>query len=436
VQQRAGVQPARRPGLTRRVTQETTMATATLAKFDYEVRDRAGKLVSGQLEADSQEAVASKLKSMGYAPVKISEVKNSGMSMEIKIPGLGGKVKLKDLAIFSRQFATMINSGLALIRALSILAEQTESDKLRETIEAVRADVEQGQSLSNSIAKHEKVFPKLYVAMVRAGETAGMLDEVLIRVAVMLEADVRLRSKIKSAMTYPIIVLVMALGLSTAMLIFIVPTFTAMFEDLGSELPAFTQLLVDLSDFVMSPLGVITYIVVPVVLWQTYKRIRATEKGRYTLDVLKLKFPVFGILFHKIALTRFARNLSTLLAAGVPILQALEITKDTVNNGPMGDAIGDVQDSVRQGESIAGPLSNHDIFPPMVVQMIAVGEETGNVDGMLIKVSEFYDTEVEAMTESLAAMMEPLMIAIIGAVVGGMVIALYMPMFKIFDAIQ
>jgi type IV pilus assembly protein PilC len=411
------------------------MATATLTKFDYEVRDRAGKLVSGQLEADSQQAVAAKLKSMGYSPLKISEVKSSGMQTEIKIPGFGGKVKLKDLAIFSRQFATMINSGLALIRALSILAEQTESDKLRETIVEVRADVEQGQSLSNAIAKHEKVFPKLYVAMVRAGETAGMLDEVLIRVAVMLEADVRLRSKIKSAMTYPIIVLVMAIGLSTAMLIFIVPTFTAMFEDLGSELPAFTQMLVNLSAFVMSPLGVITYIVVPVALWQSYKRIRATEKGRYALDVFKLKVPVFGILFHKIALTRFARNLSTLLAAGVPILQALEITRDTVNNGPMGDAIGDVQDSVRQGESIAGPLSNHAIFPPMVVQMIAVGEETGNVDGMLIKVSDFYDTEIEAMTESLAALMEPLMIAIIGAVVGGMVIALYMPMFKIFDAI-
>jgi type IV pilus assembly protein PilC len=411
------------------------MATATLSKFDYEVRDRAGKLVSGQIEADNQEAVAQKLKSMGYAPLKITEVKTSGMQTELKIPGMGNKVKLKELAIFSRQFATMINSGLALIRALSILAEQTDSAKLRETIEAVRADVEQGQSLSNAIAKHEKVFPKLYVAMVRAGETAGMLDEVLIRVAVMLEADVRLRSKVKSAMTYPIIVLVMAIGLSTAMLIFIVPTFTAMFEDLGSELPAFTQLLVDLSSFVMSPLGVVTYIVVPVVLWQAYKRIRATEKGRYTLDVIKLKVPVFGILFHKIALTRFARNLSTLLAAGVPILQALEITKDTVNNGPMGDAIGDVQDSVRQGESIAGPLSNHDIFPPMVVQMIAVGEETGNVDGMLIKVSEFYDTEVEAMTESLAALMEPLMIAIIGAVVGGMVIALYMPMFKIFEEI-
>jgi type IV pilus assembly protein PilC len=411
------------------------MATATLTKFDYEVRDRAGKLVSGQLEADSQDAVATKLKSMGYAPVKITEVKSTGMNMDIKIPGMGGKVKLKDLAIFSRQFATMIGSGLALIRALGILAEQTENDKLRETIEDVRDDIEQGQSLSVSLAKHEKVFPKLYIAMVRAGETAGMLDEVLIRVAVMLEADVKLRSKIKSAMTYPVIVFVMAIMLSTVMLIFIVPTFAGMFEDLGGELPAITQLLVSASNFVASWVGVLTYIVVPAVTWQAYKRIRSTEKGRYTLDVIKLKVPVFGILFHKIALTRFARNLSTLIAAGVPILQALEITADTVNNGPISDAVKDVQDSVRQGESIAGPLSNHDIFPPMVVQMIAVGEETGNVDGMLSKVADFYDTEVEAMTESLTAMMEPIMIAVIGGIVGGMVIALYMPMFKIFEVV-
>jgi type IV pilus assembly protein PilC len=248
------------------------MATATLSKFDYEVRDRAGKLVSGQIEADNQEAVAQKLKSMGYAPVKISEVKTSGMSTEIKIPGFGDKVKLKDLAIFSRQFATMIGSGLALIRALGILAEQTENSKLRETIELVRDDIEQGQSLSSSLAKHEKVFPKLYVAMVRAGESAGMLDEVLIRVAVMLEADVKLRSKIKSAMTYPVIVLVMAIMLSTVMLIFIVPTFAAMFDDLGGELPLLTQFLVSASDFVTSWLGVITYIVVPTVLWQAYKR--------------------------------------------------------------------------------------------------------------------------------------------------------------------
>jgi type IV pilus assembly protein PilC len=412
------------------------MATATLSKFDYQVRDRTGKLLSGQLEADNQAAVVSKLKDMGYSPMKIEEVRETGLSMQIKIPGFGGKVNLKDLAIFSRQFATMIGSGLSLIRALSILAEQTENDKLEETIRAVRDEVEAGRSLSQAMAVHDKVFPKLYVAMVRAGEAAGMLDQVLLRVANMLEADVRLRSKIKSAMTYPVIVFIMAILLSTVMLIFIVPVFTTMFEDLGGELPLLTKILVSASDFVTSWLGVVTYIVVPTVSWQTYKRVRATEKGRYVLDVLKLKLPVFGPLFHKIALTRFARNLSTLLAAGVPILQALEITAETVNNGPIAAAVKDVQDSVRQGESINGPLSTHEVFPPMVVQMIAVGEETGNVDGMLGKVSDFYDTEIESTTESLTALMEPLMIGVIGGIVGGMVIALYMPMFKIFELIE
>ncbi len=412
------------------------MATATLSTFDYEVRDRHGKLVSGQIQADNQAAVASKLKSMGYAPVRIDQVKDVSLQMEIKIPGLSDRVKLKDLAIFSRQFATMINSGLSLIRALSILHDQTDNKKLAETIDEIRNEVEAGQSLSNAMAVHEKVFPKLYIAMVRAGEAAGMLDQVLLRVAVMLEADVKLRSKIKAAMTYPVIVLIMALLLSTAMLIFIVPVFAGMFDDLGGELPWLTRQLVTASDFVTSWLGVFTYIVVPTLLWQAYKRIRATEKGRFGLDVLKLKAPVFGPLFQKIALTRFARNLSTLLAAGVPILQALEITAETVNNGPIAVAVRDVQDSVREGESINAPLSEHDVFPPMVVQMIAVGEETGNVDGMLGKVSDFYDTEIESTTESLTALMEPLMIAVIGGIVGGMVIALYMPMFKVFELIN
>jgi type IV pilus assembly protein PilC len=410
------------------------MATATLSKFDYQVRDKSGKMITGQLEADTQAAVASKLTSMGYAPIKIEEVKSTGLNYEINMPG-SNRVKLKDLAIFSRQFATMISSGLALIRALSILQEQTENKKLAETVDEIRGRVEAGTSLSQALAEHEKIFPKLYVAMVRAGESAGMLDEVLLRVSAMYEADVKLRSKIKSAMTYPVVVLIMAILLSTVMLIFIVPTFEAMFIDLGGELPLLTQMLVSASEFVTSWMGLITYIVIPGALWFSYKRIRATEKGRYTLDVIKLRLPVFGPLFHKIALTRFARNLSTLLAAGVPILQALEITADTVNNGPIANAVKDVQESVRQGESMNRPLSQHEVFPPMVVQMIAVGEETGNVDGMLSKISDFYDTEIESTTESLTALMEPLMIGVIGGIVGGMVIALYMPMFKIFDMI-
>ena len=409
------------------------MATAT---FQYQVRDKQGKLVTGELEADSSSAVATKLRQLGYAPVSIEEKKSDGLNTEIKIPGFGGKVKLKDLAIFSRQFATMINSGLSLIRALSILAEQTENQKLADTVDEIRNTVESGTALSVALAEHPEIFPKLYVAMVRAGETAGMLDQVLLNVAESLEKDVRLRGQIKSAMTYPVIVFIMAILLTSAMLVFIVPTFVTLFEDLGGDLPLPTKMLMMASNFMTSWLGLLTYLVGPIVFWRAFKLYRKTEKGRFQLDVIKLKLPVFGNLFHKIALTRFSRNLSTLMRAGVPILQALEITAETVNNGVIGAAVKDVQDSVRTGEPIASPLAKHDVFPPMVVQMIAVGEETGAVDTMLEKIAEFYDQEVEATTEALTSLMEPLMIAVLGGIVGSMVIALYMPIFKVIELVE
>lgn len=412
------------------------MASTATATFDYQVRDRAGKLVTGQLEADSQAAVAAKLRSLGYSPVSIKEHKEATLQREIKIPGFGNRVKLKDLAIFSRQFATMINSGLSLIRALSILADQTENQKLSTVVGEVRGQVEAGTSLSQALAEHDDVFPKLYVSMVRAGETAGMLDQVLLRIAENLEKDVKLRSQIKSAMTYPVIVFIMAIMLTAAMLMFIVPTFVQLFEDLGGDLPLPTKVLMAASDFMTSWVGLATYFGAPVILWTAFKAYRKTENGRFQLDVLKLKLPVFGNLFQKIALTRFSRNLSTLMRAGVPILQALEITADTVNNGVIARATKDVQDSVREGESIAGPLAEHDVFPPMVVQMIAVGEETGAVDTMLEKIADFYDMEVESTTESLTSLMEPLMIAVLGGIVGSMVIALYMPIFKVIELVE
>lgn len=409
---------------------------AATATFNYQVRDRSGKMVTGSLEADNATAVAARLRSMGYSPVKIEQSKSGGVRREITIPGLGERVKLKDLAIFSRQFSTMINSGLSLIRALSILVEQTENKALAKIIGEIRAEVEAGKALSQSLAAHDKVFPRLYIAMVRAGETAGMLDAVLLRIAESLEKEVALRSKIKAALTYPVIVFIMAVLLTGVMLIFIVPTFASMFEDLGGELPVPTKILVAASNFITSFVGLLTIVVMPALLWFGFNRIRATEQGRFQLDRMKLKAPVFGSLFHKIAMTRFSRNLSVLLRAGVPILQALEITAETVSNGPISVAVKDVQESVREGESIAAPLATHAIFPPMVVQMIAVGEETGAVDTMLEKIADFYDQEVEAMTESLTALMEPLMIAVLGGIVGGMVIALYMPMFKIFELVE
>lgn len=406
--------------------------TAELKTFEYKVRDQSGKTVSGTLDAPSQSTVAEKLRQMGYSPIAISEQRTSTLQKEISIPGMGPKVGLKDLAVFSRQFATMIDSGLSLIRALNILAEQTENAKLAGIVSQVRSDVEEGQPLAASLAKHE-CFPKLYVAMVRAGETAGNLDDVLVRIAETLEADVELRRKVKSALTYPVVVLVLAILCVIVMLIFIVPTFVGMFESLGGELPLPTKILLAMSNFLQSFWYVV--LVAPILLWQGFKRARKHPAVRYRLDQFKLRAPVFGALFHKLALARFARNLAGLLRAGVPILSALEITSDTVNNGVVGNALDEVRDSVKEGEAVSAPLENHSVFPPMTVQMLAVGEETGQMDLMLEKIAEFYDQEVKATTESLTAMLEPLMIAGLGGIVGAMVISLYMPMFQIFELI-
>ena len=407
------------------------MSTATT--FAYTARDKAGKTRTGKIDAPDPRVVANRLRELGYAPVSITADKPSALKKDIAIPGFGPKVGLKDLAVFSRQFATMISSGLSLIRALNILAEQTDNPKLAEIIGVVRTDIEGGRALSDALADHEE-FPKLYIAMVRAGETAGLLDSVLVRIADTLETDLELRRKIKSALTYPVVVLIMAVLLTIVMLIFIVPVFVGMFESLGGELPLPTKVLLLLSALVRNFWYLL--FILPIVGWQAFKRARKHEGVRYQLDSMKLKLPVFGDLFSKIALSRFARNFGTLLRAGVPILSALEITADTVNNGVISNATNDVKMSVKEGESVAVPLANHAVFPPMVVQMIAVGEETGAMDTMLVKISDFYDSEVTAMTESLTAMLEPLMIGVLGGIVGGMVIALYMPMFKIFDLIQ
>ncbi len=402
--------------------------------FEYTVRDKTGQTKTCTMTGATAKAVSDRLRESGYAPLSVTEQKESLGQKELSIPGFGGKkVGLKDLAIFARQFATMINSGLSLIRALNILAQQTENPTLADIISEVRSEVEQGRPLSSAMADHE-AFPKLFIAMVKAGETAGLLDSVLIRVANTLEADLALRRKIKSAMTYPVIVLIMAVGLSSAMIIFIVPTFEGLFTSLGGELPLPTQVLVTLSELMRGFWYIL--LLLPIVAWKSFEYARKQPKVRFFLDQWKLKVPVFGSLFHKVALSRFTRNLGSLLKAGVPILQALEISSDTVNNGVMSNAIDDVILAVKEGESMATPLSKHEVFPPMTVQMISVGEETGAIDEMLEKISDFYDQEVEATTEQLTALLEPVMIAVLGGIVGGMVIALYMPMFKIFDLVN
>jgi type IV pilus assembly protein PilC len=401
--------------------------------FAYQVRDKQGRMIGGTLEAESQAMVAARLRQMGYAPVSIEVARTGGLKTEITLPG-SGRVKLKDLAVFSRQFATMLNSGLSLLRALTILAEQTENKRLADVIGEVRGEVEKGSSLSAALTHHPKVFNRLYVSMVKAGEIGGFLDQVLVKVADTFEKEVALRSKIKSAMTYPVVVFAMVLMIVTAMLVFVVPTFKGLYDQLHGTLPLPTRVLIGVSDlvkhffiFVAAGIALAVYGV---------KRWLTTSSGRYRMDAFKLKAPVFGPLFHKTALSRFSRTLSTLLKSGVPILQALEIVADAVNNGVVSKAVKDVQDSVREGESLAMPLTRHRVFPPMVVQMMAVGEETGALDTMLSKVADFYDQEVEAAVESLTSLIEPILIAVMGGAVGSMVIALYMPLFNIIKLIK
>jgi type IV pilus assembly protein PilC len=401
--------------------------------FAYRVRTKEGRVVEGKMEADGEGAVASRLRSQGMVPIQIS--KESKVNMKTELHLLPQKVKLKDLAVFSRQFATMINSGLSLLRTLNILAEQTENPLLAKTIGSLRDDVERGSSLSASMSKHPKVFNNLYVAMVRAGETGGQLDVVLNRVADNFEADYKLRQKVKSAMTYPVVVAGIAVLLLTVMLIFIVPTFAGMFTSLGGELPLPTKILMAMSS--QAKLVIPLLVVAAVVGRIFYKKLRLSNvEFKLRTDRLKLKIPIFGLLFQKVAVSRFTRTLGLLLRAGVPVLQALDIVSDSTGNEVLARAARDVKESVRSGESMSSPLAKNDVFPPMVVQMIAVGEDTGALDAMLDKISDFYDQEVEATTEALTSLIEPLMIAVLGGIVGAMVIALYMPMFKIFELIK
>src|SRR5580765_3410382 len=399
--------------------------------YQYKVRDKSGNLVTGTLVADNERLVLERLREMGYTPLEVGKEKK-GLNFEINLKAQ--KIKLKEVAIFSRQFATMVNSGLPILRALSILSDQVSNKELAKTLVAVRNDVEQGSSLSVAMAKFPKAFNDLYIAMVKSGETGGMLDDVLLRLADVLEREVHLRQKIKSAMTYPVAVVALVILIMGAMLLFVVPQFKNIYTQLGGTLPLPTRVLLMASDAVKKYWWLI--IVLTFVFVFLFRRYKKTEAGRATLDALKLKIPIFGTLFHKTALSRFSSTAGMLLRSGVPILQALDIVADTVNNKVMSRAVVDVQASVREGESIAKPLARHAVFPPMVVQMLAVGEETGQVDTMLDKVAKFYDQEVEASVDALTSLIEPLLIAIIGGAVGAAVMALYMPMFNIIKLIQ
>lgn len=403
-----------------------------LTEYRVKARSRTGRLVDSRIKAVSEAEALARVRQQGMTPIAV-EVGGTGLNREIHLGK--GRVKPKDLAVFSRQFATMLGSGLPILRCLSILAEQSQSARLKDVLLEVREQVEKGDSLSDSLARHSE-FPPIMVSMVRAGEVGGFLDDTMLQIAEATEADVRLRGKIKAALTYPVAVAVIAVVITIGMLVFIVPVFANLFSEFGGELPLPTRILVMASNVISSPLFFVPALVIIIGGTILYRRNRHSPRVRRVVDPLKFRVPVFGKLFRTMALARFTRNFATLLHAGVPILTTLDIVGETSGNVVITDAVADIKESVRQGTGIARPLNQHSVFPDMVVQMIAVGEDSGALDEMLEKVADFYDQEAEATTEQLMALLEPVMIVTLGAVVGGMIVAMYLPIFKIFDLIK
>jgi len=404
--------------------------------FEYKVRDRSGSLVEGQLEGDSMALVVRRLREMGYMPISVTPKSNINMKTEIKIPGFSDRVKLKEVAVVTRQLSTMVDSGLSVVRSLGILAGQVDNAEFSRVLNAVRLDVEHGSSLSAACAKHPKVFSELFCTLVQAGEVGGNLDQVLGKLADTIEKQANLNRTIRSAMTYPAVVLSVMVLIFTAIIIFIVPVFQNLFSSLGGKLPVPTQMLIDLSNIVASWWAVVI-IVVGVGSVILFRRWINTEKGRLTWDRFKLRPPIFGPLFHKVALARVTSTLSSLITSGVPILESLDICADTAGNRTVGDVLRLAKDGVREGRPLADPLREHeDIIPSLMVQMIEVGEQTGALDSMLQKVAEFYDQEVESTVDNLTALLEPLLTLVMGVGVGIMVISLYLPMFSYIKLIH
>jgi len=403
--------------------------------YAYTSRNDSGKIIKGKIDAPSEAAALTKIRGLGLSPVTVAESSaGTGLQRDIKIPGFEKGVDLKSLAIMSRQMATMISSGLSLLRALSILSAQTENKKLAGILQAVTVDVENGGSLSDSFAKHPVDFPPLMINMIRAGETGGFLEGALESLAINYEKESKLRSAIKSAMAYPVMVLVMSFAAVILMLLFIVPVFRDMFEGLGSSLPIPTQVLVTISENMWWITPILAIGIIAGSLW--WKANKNTDALRRVVDPLKLKAPVFGQLVRKIAIARFTRNFANMISGGVPILTALNVVGETSGNWVIAQATQRIAESVRTGQSITKPLAEEPVFPPMVVQMMAVGEDSGSLDTMLMKIADFYDDEVERTTAALTSLIEPLLIAFLGIVVGGMIVALYLPIFNIATAVK
>ena len=407
-----------------------TAPKKTTTTFVWEAKSKAGEIRKGEMEANDIESVNSRLKSLGLNPTK---VKKKPYAIKFKIPGFGG-VASKDILIFTRQFATMIDAGLPLVQCLDILATQMDNASFKAVVFAIKSKVEGGSTFADALKDHPKIFDELYVQLCAAGEVGGILDTILNRLATYAEKNEKLKRKVKGAMTYPTIVILVAVAVTALLLLKVTPVFEKMFSDFGSALPAPTQFVVDLSKFMQAyVIHMVIGIIVTVVAGTTIYR---NPTGRKLVDKVSLKMPIIGDVLRKVAVARFTRTLGTMISSGVPILDALEVTAKTAGNRTIEAGIYYVRGKISEGKNIAGPLLETKVFPPMVVQMIGVGEATGAMDAMLNKIADFYDDEVDTAVASLTAMIEPILMVFLGGVVGGFLIAMYLPIFSIAGAIK
>jgi len=411
--------------------QKTAPAQAPKAAvWIWKGKTKQGEVRSGEMEASDREAVRARLAQMGIEPTRVNRKLGA---IELKIPGFGG-VSTKDLLIFTRQFSVMIDAGLPLVQGLEIIGTQADNPAFRKVLLAVKSKVESGSTFADALAEHPKVFDELFVQLVRAGEIGGILDTILSRLGSYLEKNEKLKRRLKGAMVYPSIVLTVAVGVTIVLLVFVTPTFEKMFKDFGGAMPAPTQFLIDLSHFVRNNgLYALGGIVALVLAFRAFVR---NPRGREAWDRFALKLPVFGALIRKVAVARFTRTLGTLLSSGVPILDALEIVAKSAGNRTVEKGILFVRARISEGKNIAGPLAETGVFPPMVVQMIGVGEATGAMDAMLNKIADFYDDEVDVAIAALTSMIEPLLMVFLGGVVGGFLVAMYLPIFSIAGNIK
>ena len=438
--------------------------------FTYKARDNKGGLQESSILADDVTQAKGLLKKNGLWVIDIKQIdKSEQQETETKVPFVqeddsgenksaenktnskkkdsGGNksfqdfltkyqpISLKDMVIFSRQFSSMVESGVAMLRALNVLTEQTQNPRLRSVLAQIKYDIEQGSALSDSLDKHPKVFDRLYTSMVRAGEAGGVLDQVLNRLAIFMEERSKLTQQVKAAMTYPVVVMLIAVGVFYAMLTLVLPTFSGLFNSLGSELPAYTRFLISISEFLRSWYILIIIVGFIFLVW-SLKNWYQTKQGKFVIDLTLLGVPVLGDIIRKVAVARFTRTFGTLIKSGVPIVTALEVVKESAGNEVLSRAVEAVQVRVQEGGTINGPMGESKIFPPMVTQMVAIGEETGQLENMLEKIADFYDVEVGTAVESLTSLLEPIMIVTLGGLVGAIVIGMYLPIFTVISQIK